>query len=762
MTTHGDEELARFKQDLGSLRVSVGNPPNSWFRPYPHSLARSTLHDLLTGPRKPRWVTVELFLTACENYARTDPGRWPDDPEGLVRSAWLARYVRLSGAPGQRPAEDVAAPADRRRIGVVPQPAGGYQDRGLSVTFDSPGPRQHVLTGLGGVGKTQIAASLARRLWAAEQIDDLIWVEAGSRDRILNAYRLAWEGIGEPQDDDEQAAGSFLTWLETTDRRWLVVLDDLADPAHLRGLWPPVTPTGRTVVTTRRTDAALSSDGRTMVRIHSFARSEALNYVRAKLSGRPELGVGADGLVAELGGLPLALAQAVVYQLDLELSCSDYLARLRRQPLRNAAPETLPDDQPAALTATWALSLRHADGLRPAGLATPVLRIAALLDPNGIPENVFTTAAVTAALGIGADDARDALRCLRRVSLIDIDPADQGWIRVHALVQRVTREETPAGLLGKLRRATADALVELLPGAAGDRQRLARLHANAATLIDGDDGTLYPGGVHRLVFETGRSLARSGSVEAAIGHFARAGETAAGHLGADHTDVLELRLEETYRLGIAEYYDDAATRTASLIDDCERVLGHAHQHTLDARLYRARWTGHTGAAAAIPLLTELTAELTELLGAQHDMTLTARNDLAFFRGEAGDASGAAEEFRLLAADRQALHGPRAEHTLISRNGYGVWLGKAGRVQDAIDVMSEVCADCAAALGADHQYTLGSRGNLVVLLGRRDGPAAHLAELAGIHARLLELYGDRHRQTSKFEAILRDWRQLGTG
>ena len=46
------------------------------------------------------------------------------------------------------------------------------------------------------------------------------------------------EVAGADPDDLEQAAARFLTWLETTERRWLVVLDDLSDPADLRRLWP--------------------------------------------------------------------------------------------------------------------------------------------------------------------------------------------------------------------------------------------------------------------------------------------------------------------------------------------------------------------------------------------------------------------------------------------------------------------------------------------------------------------------------------------
>ncbi|WP_250004376.1 tetratricopeptide repeat protein [Actinoplanes sp. M2I2] len=753
MTGSGGDDLAAFKRDLRDLRAAVGQPSDGWFRRAPHGLARSTLNDLLKGPSRPRWLTLETFLHACEEYARSDRGTWPG--RALERNAWLERWMRLPRTPAPVDHDGPPPPAEERRwIGVVPHPAGSYQDRGLAAAFSAPGPRQHVLSGLGGVGKTQVATRLARQLWDAGEIDELIWVQAGARHRILDAYRLAWARIGDDDEDGDPAA-RLLEWLETTDRRWLVVLDDLADPADLRGLWPPATETGRTVVTTRRTDASLTTDGREMLRLASFGPSAASAYVHAKLAARPQLAAGAEELVAELGGLPLALSQAVVHQLDVDWTCSDYLDQLRRLPLREAAPETLPDDQTAAVAATLALSLRHADGLRPAGLATPVLRVAALLDPDGIPETVFTTAAVTSALGIGADDARSALRCLRRVSLVDIDQIDHGRVRVHSLVQRVTREDTPAEVLTGLRRVCAEALLEIWPGAGDDPEQRARFHANASALMD---DSLLAGGVHRLVFETARSMAAAGGIEAAIDHLAGAAKRAATVLGADHPDVLRLRHEEMYRRGVAEYYDVAAEMAASLIEDWQRVRGPGDPLALDARIYHARWLGHERPEAAIPLLGALIAEL----GAGHAEAPTVRNDLAYFRGRAGDPAGAAEEFGLLVRERTARLGRMAEHTLISRNGHGFWLAEAGRIDEAILVLAEVHADCAERLGPDHLYTLGSLGNLAYVLGLRHGPASTVDLLARVHARLLDRYGERNRQTTKFEAVLREWRDVLSG
>ncbi len=52
-------------------------------------------------------------------------------------------------------------------------------------------PVCQVLTGLGGVGKTQVVAALARRLWDARRVDLLVWVTAASRTAILTGLAEA-------------------------------------------------------------------------------------------------------------------------------------------------------------------------------------------------------------------------------------------------------------------------------------------------------------------------------------------------------------------------------------------------------------------------------------------------------------------------------------------------------------------------------------------------------------------------------------------
>src|SRR5437660_724106 len=152
----------------------------------------------------------------------------------------------------------------RFRVGEVPPLAEGYTDRpdtarGI-VEMLVPGKTLALVPGsafaegpsnwLGACGKTQIAVIIAESLWRSDAIDVLIWIPATSRESVLAAYVEASApafGIA-PTGTAESVAARLVSWLSTTDQRWLVVLDDLQDPADLDGLWPEGS-SGRVLVT---------------------------------------------------------------------------------------------------------------------------------------------------------------------------------------------------------------------------------------------------------------------------------------------------------------------------------------------------------------------------------------------------------------------------------------------------------------------------------------------------------------------------------
>ncbi|MFJ2170344.1 NB-ARC domain-containing protein, partial [Streptomyces griseofuscus] len=469
-----------------------------------------------------------------------------------------------------------------------------------------------VLAGMGGVGKTQLAAHHARQAWDKGEVDFLVWVTAASRTAVVSAYaQAATDLLGTDLADPERAASAFLAWLQPKpggdQRRWLIVLDDLADPADLHNLWPPASPRGRTLVTTRRREAALTGRNQRLVPVGLFTEDEALAYLTATLAsrGRTEPAHELAALAADLGHLPLAVSQAAAYLINEDLDCAAYRTLLADHAL--ALTELLPDssglldDQTATAAAVWDLSLERAAQLPPHGLARPMLQLTAFLDPNGIPNTVVTSPPALAYLtehrtgtGTGTTEpattvtARDALRALRtlhRFSLIDHNTTSPHQaVRVHQIIQRAVRDSLTQQQREQLAHAAADALTRAWPDVERDTALAQALRANSNALIRHSEDALHQSdNAHPILFRTGRSLGEAGQVLAALHHFRNLTHAVRTRLGPDHPHTLTARGNLAYWRGEAGDAAGAATAFAELLADRQRVLGPDHPDTLTTR-----------------------------------------------------------------------------------------------------------------------------------------------------------------------------------
>jgi hypothetical protein len=605
----GLDSRGRFLDQLRQLRVDAGSPKQAELvRRMPAVLTSTSVSELLKGkgPVLPPWERIEAFVIACVRagvaHGRTMPA------EEMLVDQWRKRYDALAvavdltapGGPvtratggkgtatGPKPDQD----SQRRRFGTVPPRAGAFQRRavgqvlledagsgGTPVLTGARGKAASVLVGLGGVGKTQLAADHAHTQWEQERVGLLMWVTARTRDSVVSAYtEVARALLGQDSRFPDRAVRRLVNWLAETDTPWLVVLDDLQDPADLSGLWPPQAPGGQVVVTTRRRDAALHGHQRRVVDIDLFSPIEALAYLIEKVPARartPAALAELEALAAELGYLPLALAQAAAHLINKPLlATADYRAKLadRRTTLNRVLPREreLPDEHERTVALTWSLSVEAADALEPAGLARPVLELASLLDPAGIPAPFFTTTALTNHLTtrlrreVTGEDVSDGLACLHRFSLIafnersaaghlgfeapppvvvdvqrpDFVNAELSEIRVHSLVQRATREDLSDYRTTCAAKAAADALLEIWPDfdVASDLGHV--LRANTTTLAACAASQLWKSGGYPVLFRSGRSIGEHGEEDLAIEYFRDLRQAAAEHLGADHPHTL--------------------------------------------------------------------------------------------------------------------------------------------------------------------------------------------------------------------------------
>ncbi|GAB1513246.1 FxSxx-COOH system tetratricopeptide repeat protein [Actinophytocola sp. KF-1] len=661
------------------------------------------------------------------------------------------------------------------RDGVLPLAADHYQHRDMSVTVEeSLGEADTVMlvpaaativAGMGGVGKTQIAANYVRPLWHDSAIDVAVWITATDRDTIVSSYARTARALHLVSRDDEveRAAVALLNWLATTDRRWVIVLDDLQVPSDLAQLWPPHSATGQTVVTTRRRDAALARADRRIVEVTPYTAAESRSYLSARLAAHPTLLDGAADLAEELHHLPLALAQASAYLIDTQITCADYRGKFRAG--SDLTPDQLPDDHQRTVDRTWELSIELADSLTPAGVVRPLLELLSLLDPNGVPAALITTEPVLAYLAeridrpVSEDDAKRSVSCLHRLSLATTDTTQpQRGIRVHALIQRATRTAMRKIDLAKAAVAAADALYSIWPDIERDTDLTQSLRNNTTTLDHHASLHLWHPDAHPLLFRHGRSVGETGLVQSATTHFHNLASIATTTLGADHPDTLSARSNLAYLRGASGDVAGAIGEYKQLLTDQLRVLGADHPYTLTTRGNLAYWRGARGdVASATAEYEQLLTDRLRVLGPDHPYTLTTRNNLARWRGEKGDVAGAIAEYEQLLTDQLRVLGADHPDTLTTRNNLARWRGEKGDVAGATAEYERLLSDLLRVLGADHPYTLTTRGNLAYLRGASGDVAGATAEYERLLTDQLRVLGADHPDTLTTRSNLARWR-----
>jgi tetratricopeptide (TPR) repeat protein len=635
----------------------------------------------------------------------------------------------------------------------------------------------------GGTGKTQLAVEFAQALRSSGAVEVLVWVAATGREAILVSYAQAAGavGAGDPDAGAEEAAARFVAWLSHTERPWALVLDDLSDPADLDDLWP-AGPAGQVVITTRLPPAALNPPavragadmagrGLRIVPVSGFSRREALDYLSWRLTDHPDQRIEALDLGEDLDGLPLGLAQAAAVMNAKGLSCREYRVQFGQ---RSKHMATVPvEGVSAPILATWSLAAECADELAPAGLAWPALALAAMLDPNGIPGVVLTSAAACSYIagrpsaGAAQDQAmvRAAITNLARAGLVSIDPASQvRTVRMHPSVQAAVRAWIPRADVDRVLLAAADALVQTWPepddgplgggvhgGAPGEQlpgggtpldRALGDCAAHLRTAEGTGEGTSRPTSApgalwtpeaHPVLFRTGLSLENSGLSDATITYWQAMVATCTRSLGPAHASSVAARDRLAVAYESAGRFGDAIAAFQAALADRERNQGREHPDTIGARGQLAHAYASAGRPAeAVALYEQMVADSHRQLGLGHPVTIRARSGLAEAYQAAGRGKESVSAYAKLVADSERLLGAGHPATLAAREDLADACLTNGQAGDAVEQYRRVLGTLEAARGRDHPDVIAARASLASALRR----AGKLKEAIAQYERVL--------------------------
>lgn len=253
------------------------------------------------------------------------------------------------------------------------------------------------ITGLGGIGKTQIAIEYAYRARVQGRYHHTLWISAGSAEAILTSFvelaRLLMPTLVEPEKTNQNTiVAVLLRWLEQCASPWLLIFDNVDDLSLIQS-YLPRWGNGRILLTTRvHAVSAVASS----FEVESMGVMEATHFLLRRAhrfsANSPEELDEAILLVNALAHFPLAIDQAGAYIEETGCTLLTYLQLYQRHRhvllARRGGQAT---GYPESVITTWSLSFAQVERTNPA--AAELLQLCAFLAPDHIPEELLTECA---------------------------------------------------------------------------------------------------------------------------------------------------------------------------------------------------------------------------------------------------------------------------------------------------------------------------------------------------------------------------------
>ncbi|MFC1855275.1 tetratricopeptide repeat protein [Thermodesulfobacteriota bacterium] len=324
------------------------------------------------------------------------------------------------------------------------------------------------ISGLGGIGKTQIAIRYTHE-YRKDYSGGIMWITADTEDNILSGFAKIARELGIPEKADVKATAAEVTHRLHERSRWLLIFDNVDDPAMVKQYMPnPLT--GAVLVTSRKEDLS-KFDITKPIKVGIMSSTEAEGFLK-KRTGREKLKSDEEAalkkIAKELGYFPLALEQAGGFIYSKKRSFKEFLSEYKNARSGVAlieGNEYLSSEYGYTVLTTWSMNFKAVKEKSEA--AADILNVSAFLAPDKIPFDIFTKGASKLDDNISNKinntfTLKDELKHLSDYSLISYQ-YDSDTFDIHRLVQEVIRHKLGDADKNRWAERTVAALSSIYP-----------------------------------------------------------------------------------------------------------------------------------------------------------------------------------------------------------------------------------------------------------------------------------------------------------
>ncbi|KAJ5923435.1 TPR repeat protein [Penicillium verhagenii] len=576
------------------------------------------------------------------------------------------------------------------------------------------------LSGLGGIGKTQVALDFAYSVKEDYPEFSIFWIQSLSMETFeLGCMEIARAlGIRQGQESNEDVKILMRQRLcEKTAGKWLLIVDNADDLDLLRGInqtegllaFLPESDDGLTIFTTRHGAVAQHLTGSDVVEIGKMTGQETADLLEKSLVRKsPSYDYETVmNLLTELEYLPLAITQAAAYINTNKSSISEYLRLLKKTEQDAVAimstdfgDKTRYQNLTNAVAKTWTITLNKI--LECDTFAADLLAFISCIEWRAIPYSILPAANPEAQL-VGAIGTLCSYSLLER--------RDEGTkLDMHRLVHLATRMWVKQnGREEETRMAALQHLSKVFPSDDYINREIWRDYLPHVARIEKEEQCQDTEEKSELCLKVGRCLFVDGRMKEAVRWLQESCEWRDRNLAQDNAD----RLSSQHELAIAYQANGQVKEAFKLLEHVvaiqAEVLAEDHpsrlasQHEL-AQAYKANGQ----IKEAVKLLEHVVAISAEVLAEDHPSRLASQHELAQAykaNGQIKEAVKLLEHVVAISAEVLAEDHP---DRLASQHVLAGAYEANGQVKEAVTLLEHVVAIRAEVLAEDHPDRLASQ------------------------------------------------------